>query len=404
MKVSLINPPSPYLANDAAYPPSGLMYLAAALEQQGHAVEIIDLTGGVDWQKKVLDLEADIFGITCVTPNFKIVQNIAQALPHDRPVILGGAHPTFLPEDTLNNIRCNAIVKGESEIIIRQIMCDLDAGNLKKIYEGGLVPVEAIPKPSRHLVNLHRYHPAGEATTPVYSSRGCPFDCFFCSKVTGRTYRAFPIARVMEEIRDVVGLGFKHVVFGDDDIAIHGARLKELLLALKPFKINFRLNQDASTVDKDVILAALDSGCTEISYGIESGSPKMLKLMNKKASVEDNKRAIEITRQLGIKAKAYFLVNFPGETEQTVEETLRFAEEARPDKWLLSAFAPLPGSPTFARHEKFGITWMSPNWEDYYIVGKDGTFRPCFKTDYLSFEKQIHLHDTLYNGLKNILG
>ena len=404
MKVSLINPPSPYLSNDAAYPPSGLMYLAAALEQLGHTVEIIDLTACIDWHKEVLDLEADIFGITCVTPNFKIVQSIAGALPQGKPVILGGVHPTFLPEDTLNNIRCDAIVKGESEIIIRQVMRDLEAGSLKRIYEGGLVPVEAIPKPSRHLVNLHKYHPAGEATTPVYSSRGCPFNCFFCSKVTGRTYRVLPIPRVMEEIHDVIGLGFKHVVFGDDDIAIQGGRLKELLMAMKPFKINFRLNQDSSTVDRDVIAAAADAGCTEISFGIESGSSTMLKLMNKKASVQDNKKAIEITHEFGVKVKAYFLVNFPGETEQTIKETLRFAEDTMPDKWLLSAFAPLPGSLIFAHPEKYGITWLSSHWEDYYIVGKDGCFKPCFKTDYLSFEKQIYLHDTLYNGLKDILG
>lgn len=404
MRVILINPPSPYLANDAAYPPAGLMYIAAVIENLGHEVAIVDLTGGNERKKNLSELDADLFGITCVTPNFKIVQEISRLLPLDRPIIVGGVHPTFLPDDTIRNIRCNAVIKGEAEVIIGQVMEDLKKGSLKQVYDGGLVPVNDIPKPARHLVDLRRYYPGGEATTPIYSSRGCPFNCAFCSKVTGRIYRILPIDRVIEEVQEVISMGFRHILFGDDDIAIQSGRLKELLLAIKPFKISFRLNQDAKTLDEEIIALAAEAGCTEISFGIESGSSKMLKLMNKKASVEDNKHAICVTKAYGMKAKAYFVVNFPGETEETVYETLRFAEETKPDKWLLSVFAPLPGSPAFHHFQRYGIKWMSPNWEDYYLVGKDGGFKPCFITDELSFEKQIYLHDIFYKGLKEILG
>ena len=404
MKVILINPPSPYLANDAAYPPSGLMYVAASLERIGHESIIIDLTGGIDWEKEVSKLDADLFGITCVTPNFKIVQRIANLLPSDRPIVIGGVHPTFLPEDTLLNIRCNTIIKGEVEVVIKQLMEDLEKGRLKHIYDGGLVQVEDIPKPARHLLNLHKYYPGGEATTPVYTSRGCPFNCAFCSKVTGRVYRALPIHRVIEEIEYVINLGFSYILFGDDNIGIQSERLKKLLLAITPYNVSFRLNQDADTLKEETLCLAAEAGCTEISFGIESGSQKMLQLMNKRASLEDNSLAIQLTKQYGMKAKAYFVVNFPGETEETVQETLRFAEETRPDKWLVSAFAPLPGSPAFHCPEKYGIKWLSPNWEDYYLVGKDGSFKPCFTTAELSFERQIYLHDMLYQGLKEIQG
>lgn len=404
MKVVLINPPSPYLANDAAYPPSGLMYVASACEMEGHEVKIIDLTGGIDWEKEIIGLDADIFGITCVTPNFKIVQKIANFLPKNRPIIIGGVHPTFLPDDVLEHIRCDAVIKGEAEVAIKQVMDDFKKRSLEKVYDGGLVPSTMIPKPARHLVNLHKYHPGGEATTPIYSSRGCPFNCAFCSKVTGRIYRVLPIHRVVEELQEVINLGFNHILFGDDDIAINGNRLKELLLAIKGLGITFRLNQDAKTLDEEIVALASKSGCTEISFGIESGSPEMLKLMNKKASLEDNRRAIQLTKRYGMKAKAYFLVNFPGETEETVIETIRFAEETKPDKWLLSAFVPLPGSETFHHPQRYGITWMSSNWEDYYLVGKDGSFKPCYTTKDLTFEKQIYLHDMLYQKLNEILG
>ncbi len=404
IKVILINPPSPYLVNDAAYPPSGLMYIAAVLEKIGHEPIIVDLSGGIDWRKKVGELDGDLFGITCVTPNFMIVKEIANLLPSDRPIIIGGVHPTFLPDDTLSNIRCNAVIKGEAEVVIKQVMEDLMKGSLKKIYDGGLIPVAEIPKPARHLVNLHRYYPGGEATTPIYSSRGCPFNCAFCSKVTGRIYRSLPIDRVIEEVQDVIKMGFRHILFGDDDIGIQSNRLKEILLDIKPFNLSFRLNQDAKTLNEDVISLAGEAGCTEISFGIESGSPKMLNLMNKKASIEDNKWAIQLTKAYGMKAKAYFVVNFPGENEETIKETIKFVRETMPDKWLLSAFAPLPGSPAFHHPKKYGINWISPKWEDYYIVGKDGSFKPCFTTDELTFEKQIYLHDILYQNLKEILG
>jgi len=254
-------------------------------------------------------------------------------------------------------------------------------------------------------VDLHKYHPGGEHTTPIYASRGCPFDCAFCSKITGRVFRVLPLPQVVEEIKEVMNLGFNHILFGDDNFAIQNDdRIKKLLSALKSFNIDFRLNQDVRTVKEDIFALADKAGCTEISFRIESGSPRMLRLMNKKASVEDNKRARQLTKRYGMKAKAYFVVNFPGETEETIKETLRFVEETRPNKWLVSAFVPLPGSQTFHYPERYGIKQMSSNWEDYYLVGKDGSFKPAFYTDYLTFKKQIKLHDMLCKGIKDIIG
>ncbi|MGB9594814.1 MAG: B12-binding domain-containing radical SAM protein, partial [Candidatus Poribacteria bacterium] len=282
MKVALINPPSPYLADDSAYPPTGLMYLASIIEELGHSVDIVDLTGGIDWQSAILDLSADLYGITCVTPNFDTVQKIADLLPKDKPIVIGGAHPTFLPDDVLKNIRCDAVVIGEGEVVIRKVLNDAEKGRLKRVYNGGLVKVEDIPKPARHLVKLHRYKPGGVSTTPIYTSRGCPFDCAFCSKVTGRNYRALQINRIIEEVEEVIDRGFDYILFGDDNIGIDDSRLKCLLNALKPYNIKFRLNQDVRNVREETIELAVSAGCTEISFGIESGSPIMLKLMNKK--------------------------------------------------------------------------------------------------------------------------
>ena len=254
------------------------------------------------------------------------------------------------------------------------------------------------------MVDIYKYRGGGVLTTPIYSSRGCPFDCSFCSKVTGRRYRVLPITQVVEEIEQVKRLGFNNILFGDDDIAIKPKRLKELMETIVNMNVKFRLNQDARDINKEIVLIAKEAGCYEISFGIESGSQKMLDFMNKRITVEANKKAILETKENGIIAKAYFLVNFPGEDEGTIEDTLKFARETRPDKWLLSSFVPLPGSDTFHNPKKYGITWMSDNWEDYYLVGKNGGFKPCFETRELSTDKQIYLHGLLYKSLKEILG
>jgi radical SAM superfamily enzyme YgiQ (UPF0313 family) len=405
-RVALINPPSPYLANDESYPPSGLMYLAASLEAVGHDVEILDFAGGRNWRAELPKVEADLYGVTCVTPNFNTVRDICVFI-HDqmeRPVIVGGAHPTFMPADTLTNMRCDAIVRGEGEVVVRRVMEDLKRGHHQRNYYGGNVSIEDIPVPARHLVDLHRYTPGGEKATPVYTSRGCPWNCAFCSRITGRTYRALPVKRVVEEVEEVKSLGFDMVVFGDDNIRVNPHRLRELLWALKPLDISFRLNQDARAIEEDIIALAADVGCVEISFGIESGSQRMLDAMSKRVTVEENRRAIEVCHRHGIEAKAYFIVNFPGEDVKSVNETLDFADETRPDRWLLSNFAPLPGCDVFSHPERYGVTWLSHDWEDYYLVGRGGSFRPCFRTEELTFARQRQLHDLAYGELKEILG
>lgn len=404
LKVILINPPSPYLANDAAYPPSGLLYLSAAIENLGHSVSIVDLAGNPGWRDVVGELEADLFGITCVTPNVSTVKEITALLPPGRPVILGGAHPTFLPKETLQEVGCDAVVRGEGERVIEAVLNDVEKGHLKQIYEGGTVPIEAIPKPSRHLVNLHSYRPGGERTTPIYTSRGCPFACSFCSMISGRTYRTFPLERVLSEIEDIVQRGFNHILLSDDNILVQTQRFKRLMEALKPLGITFRLNQDARAIDPKMMQLAREAGCCEVSFGIETGSQKILNLMNKQTTVEANRNAILIAKEHGIETKAYLIVNFPGEDDHTVDETLEFIRQTKPEKWLLSSFAPLPGSDTFEHPLKYGITWLSSHWKDYYLVGKDGSFSPCFTTKELTFEKQIKLHQRMFHSLQEILG
>jgi len=406
MKIALVMPPSEFLENDLAYPPMGLLYIATPLLQAGHEVQIVELGGGIDWRRKAKNIDADLVGIQCVTPTRPAVEEIARIVRENHPsvpIIVGGIHATFLPEDCLR-MPIDAVVLNEADHIIRQVVEEVENGALKqRIYDGGMVPVAQIPKPCRQLVNLGRYSPGGEKTTPIYTSRGCPFRCAFCT--SSKSYRELPLDRVAEEVDEVVNTyGFKHILLGDDDVGINQKRVIAISNLLKPFNIGFRLNQDARVMKEEACKAAAEAGCTEISWGAESGSQRMLDAMLKDIKVEQNTEAVRMTQRYGMQAKAYLIVNFPGETEETVSETLKWAGEARPDKWLLSAFAPLPGSPTWDHPERWGITWLSRDWGDYYLVGRNGGFKPCFKAPGLDFDRQVYLHDLMLDGLKSILG
>ena len=391
MKIVLINPPSSYLKNDAAYPPMGLMYLATPLLKAGHEVEILDLTAITNWQQKVECAEADLFGITCVTPNYPIVKEIFRLLPNETPKMIGGAHPTFMPYDVYNDLKGCIVVTGEADQKVIDVVNDVKNSSPFGIYS--YITPSTIYKPTRHLVDLHKYTPGGEKATPIYTSRGCPYNCTFCSKIAGNSFRSISVSQIVEEIEEIKEMGFDNIVFGDDNIAAQPKHLQNVLDAVKPLNITFRLNMDSRHIKMDMLKLAKEVGCTEISMGIESGSQKMLNLMNKQTTVVGNKRAIKKIKEVGIIAKAYFMVNFPGETESTVQETIKFIREVQPDKSFFSAFAPLPGSHVFNNPEQYGITWMSSDWSDYYLAGKK--FIPCFMSECLSIRDQERHYQTL---------
>lgn len=213
--------------------------------------------------------------------------------------------------------------------------------------------------------------------------------------------RIFSLERIRNELEEVCDLGFKTVVFGDDNciIALNKLGVDRVLEVFKDVGVSFRINQDARHFSKELFEKYAEAGCTDISFGIESGSQDVLNAMNKRVTVEQNAEAIHLAQAAGLRVRAYFVVNFPGETQQSVDETIGFIEEHTPDSALLSAFAPLPGSHVFNNPWDYGITYMSPEWSDYFLIGKDGGFKPCYTTEHLNFEQQIDYHQQIKEAL-----
>lgn len=404
MQIILINPPSPFLADDRAQPPTGLMYLAASLESNGFKVHIEDLAGRNDWEERTSELKADIFGVTCSTPNFPIVKRIAELLPKNSLKIVGGPHVTFLPSETLEMTVFDIAVQNEGEFILSETVKDYkDGKRLKRIYNGSLVDINKIPSPARHLVNLTDYHPEMEgAATTVFTSRGCPYSCGFCCKITGNIVRFRTAESVVEEIKLLINkYSFRNIIFEDDNFCLNRARVKKICEELRDFGINIRICPRADSVDKELLKILRKAGVSEISYGVESGSQKILNLMNKKLTVDTSREAIESAKEVGMIVKIYLIVGFPGETEETVEETKWFVEETKPDKWLLQNFIPYPGTDVWNRPEKYGVTWISKDYGSFYTVGRGGKGGIVFRTEEMDEERIRILHDNLYAFLMN---
>lgn len=395
MNVLLVNPPSPYLENAAAYPPMGLLYVAAALEKEGCEVEVQDMAAGDVFSPEP---GVDLIGFTCVTPNVTQVKRLIDVIGHLTPTMVGGAHPTFVPAEPFDT---DMIITGEFEGIAHILLSDLESGRVGKVYQGGFASPAKIGVPARHLVDMNRYLPGGEHATPVYTSRGCVYDCAFCCKLGKGSYRRIPLSHVIEDLDHCAYIGFKNIVIGDDNFFLHNGHATAILEWIREHhSFNLRINTDARNLRTDVLELAVEAGCTEISMGIETGSQAMLDAMNKQTTVDKNRLAIRFLKDLGIKVKIYLVSNFPGETEKTIQETIAFVKQTEPDKVLVSNFAPMPGCDVYIHPEKYGVTWMSKDWDKYYLVGKGGGFTPCFTTDYLTYDKQIELHQRLMDGIK----
>jgi len=395
MNVLLVNPPSPYLENAAAYPPMGLLYVAASLEKRGCAVRVIDMACG---EQLTVESGTDLVGFTCVTPNVNEVKRLIKEVGHLTPVMVGGAHPTFIPSEPFGG---DTVVRGEFETVVNKVIAGVLMRNLEPAYSGGSAESEQIGRPSRHLVNLHKYQPGGEDATPVYTSRGCSYNCAFCSKIGNNTYRRIPLSNITEDIDYCVSAGFDSLVLGDDNFFLNKTHASFILNYIQDaHNLNLRINTDARTLDPNLLDLAIEAGCTEISMGIESGNQHILEVMNKRTTVERNRHSVRLLRDMGIKVKIYLVCNFPGETKQTVQDTIDFVKDTEPDKVLVSNFAPMPGCDVYENPEKYGVTWMSNNWDDYYLVGKGGGFQPCFTTKELTKEKQVELHQMLVDGIK----
>ncbi len=392
MRVLLINPYYPI--SETPSPPLGLSYLAGALEENGIEAKILDLVV-FPYTKRLIEevvnrFQPQVVGATCVTMNFynakQVLKDVKTICP-DIVTVMGGPHVTFCAEETLCQFPdLDMIALGEGENIIVNIAKQA-AGNRRWdlvpgiVYRDGTdailttkkpkpIPGEDILKPARHLVPLGRYRALGMPIT-LTTSRGCPFCCIFCvgGKLLGPRARFRRPEHVIEELEEIAGFNFPQVNIADDLFTGNKSHCHAICDGIleRDLDLSWTAFARVDTVSHGLLEKMKMAGCHTISFGIESANRKILKTVKKGITPDQVISAVKICNDVGISPHASFILGLPGETPETLQETIRFGELLK-EMGVAFGFhllAPFPGTEVREKAQELGIKILTNDWSEY---------------------------------------
>jgi len=405
MRIALIA--TPYPLEEAPSPPLGLTYAAAACEAAGATVRIFDfIVSKYSPEKlfKILDsFKPDVVGASSVTMNHHQAERIIKDAKRLRPGIItmmGGPHVSFEIHGSFKTCpELDLIVKGEGEQTLMELIAVLDD---KKAWHGikGIAfrdgsqiviteareftpDLDSLPMPARHLLPISRYQALGYPVS-IITSRGCPNRCIFClgRRMVGFKGRFRNPKLVVDEIEQLIAMGFTRINVADDLFTANKARVKEICDEIKRRGVTFGWSAFArvNTVDLETLTIMRDVGCDCVSFGIESGNPEMLKRIRKGITLEQARNAVQCCKEADILPHASFMVGLPGETMETLEQTQRFALELD-IAYGYHFFSPFPGTTVREELEKYDIEILTEDWTLYDANS------PIVKTSQLSPEE-----------------
>ena len=363
------------------FPPLGIGYVASALKTAGYDVHVLDCTflKRKEALTKAMAVKATVTGIYCMA---SMVENsfwFARYLRgHCGLLIAGGPMPSCDPDGFLDHF--DVVVRGEGEQTVVELLRAYEEGSdlqnvagivFKKkgeapagngaIYSTAERPfvenLDRIAFPEREMLPNAQYLRYGKrkygfSITTVMSTRGCPFHCEFCSNVVfGGSYRERSPGNVVDEIEEALGLGYDRISFADDVFTMNPRRVLEVCDEIHKRGLRFQWEclGRVDTLDFPLALAMKAAGCMRIYFGIESGSEAILKLMHKKITIDMARKAVEAASRAGLQVGAFFILFYPGDTNETVLQTLRFALSLPVDYLGLTLPFPLPATALFKR-------------------------------------------------------
>ncbi|MGB2814246.1 MAG: radical SAM protein [Dehalococcoidales bacterium] len=403
MKILLIKPHS-YISAKGVGPPIGLGYIASVLLEAGHLVEIEDLMlTEISKVEEVLKerlkiISPDVTGITCNSHERFFAFDVAKWVKEsgNSKVVMGGPHVTFAAEETLKNVPfIDVIVRHEGELTMKELCNKLESGNSISDVKGisyrdkegiihtnpprpFIVDLDVLPFPARHLLRIEDYEfflpvPERPRITSIITSRGCPFTCKYCSAtiMTGSKIRMRSPKNSVDEIEQVLreypSLGGLFIY--DDHFAVNKRRVISICEEIINRRLHFRWGcySRVDSIDREVAEALKSAGCELVSFGVESGSDKVLKLMGKKVTSEQIVEAIKIVKAEGMIARSSFLYRYPGEGFWDIFKTyLLMSKAGLSMKEVVQAEYPIiyPGTALFAELQAAHYLPDEFNWED----------------------------------------
>jgi radical SAM superfamily enzyme YgiQ (UPF0313 family) len=358
MKILLISPARDKYAytNKGIMIPQLALFIIEGLTPKEHNVKIVE----EEYMTIDFEEDCDIVGISFMTSNSSRAYNISTEFKkRGKTIIMGGIHPTILPEEALQY--ADAVIIGEAEGVWEQVLQDIENNCLKKIYH---VPdpdlKKYIPKnfsalKSKKLLNLF----------PILTTRGCPYDCNFCcvSKIFGKKVKHIPIENV---VRDIIESRAKRFIFLDDNIVGNQHYAKKLFAAIKPLKIRWLAQASISFAkNTELMKLAKDSGCRGLFIGLETIAENQLKNLKKLDNkIENVEQALKKIRKMGILIQASVIFGFDDDTPQVFRDTLKFLIKNHICSASFNILTPYPGTRIYDEFRKNGRI-INDRWEYY---------------------------------------
>lgn len=435
MKILLINPPPvriiktclpSYVEQEAGlYPPLGIALVAASVERlPGTQVAIIDAVAEkldhFALQERIRLHAPDIVGITTTTfslPDALEAASVVKKVCPQARTVLGGPHLSIYGPETLQQPAVDAVIIGEGEqAFFNFVQAIAGAQSFEGIQGVGFIkngtPVlnpaadpianlDTLPFAARHLLPLERYysiHGSHERMTTMFASRGCPYNCKFCYHAFGRTFRFRSPQNIVDEMEVIRGLGIGEIFFFDD---LFTAKKDFVLrtceeIIRRRIDMVWEIRARVNTVDEEILKKLRQAGCARISYGIESGSDRILAAMRKGITTAQAEHVVRLTKAHGFTVYADFMIGFPDETRQEILNTIAFARRINPDFVQFSITTPYPETELYTMGLERGV-FKDDYWREF-AKHPDAAFEPRLWNESLSTEELMDLLNVAYRS------
>ena len=412
-------------------PPIGLAFVAANLEKHGYKVDLLDNylinKNAEELKNYIKTLNPEIVGVSCSSNTYKRAVETAKAVKEALPnckLVTGGPHPSVMPESMLQHPEVDYVVMGEGERAMVELAEHITSGkkdaDLAKIpgiaYKSNgkvvrnppkfIEDMDEIPYPARHLLPMDRYSReapflSNKPVDVMNVMRGCPFNCNWCNvkEIWGAKSRSFSPKRVADEMEHINSTyGTRGVYFVGDNFTLNKKRAIEICNEIKSRNLDivWACDTGVDLVSREVLKAMKSAGCQTIWFGVESGAPKILKIINRGITVEQAERAFKLCKEEKIETGISLMLGIPGETREDMETTFKFARKLDPDWHQFNVFIAYPGCKLYKQILENG--WYD-RIEDFLAYVKTDEF------DYDSLmEVQKQYHVNFNKSPKRILG
>ena len=370
-------------------------------------------------KERIREARPDLVGLTAMTFTLLDVLKTARLVREidpELPVVVGGVHAFLYPVETVRLPEIDFVLSGEGEASFACLLNEL-AGNrrLKRVpgltflengelRQNGIAPLcadlDSLPFPDRRLVPYDKYSSVMARRQPIttmFTSRGCPFRCAFCARPhLGKQFRFRSAANVVDEMEECIELGIREFLVYDDTFTVNRERAIAVCDEIigRRLDIGWDIRARVDCVDRELLAKLKAANCERIHYGVEAGTEKILRVLNKGITLEKARETISLTGKMGIETLAYFMIGSPTETREDILRTIDFALELKPDYVHITILCPFPETAIYARGLSEGV-FSRDHWRDFARQPTNG-FSPPYWNEILSDEELQELLQFAY--------